>query len=48
MLNVEQLESNKNKFISNHNFIKEYYHKGFALKYFKDISNKTILNKKFI
>jgi hypothetical protein len=41
-------KSNKNKFISNHNFIKEYYHKGFALKYFKDISNKTILNKKFI
>jgi hypothetical protein len=41
-------KSNKNRFISNHNFIKEYYHKGFAIQYFKNISNKKILNKKLI
>ena len=36
-------KSNKNKFISNHNFIKEYYHKGTILEYFKNISTKKLI-----
>jgi hypothetical protein len=34
-------KSNKNKFIKNNNFIKEFYHKGFIFKYFENLTNKN-------
>jgi len=36
-------KSNKNKFIKNHNFIKEFYHKGFIFKYFNNLINETLI-----
>jgi hypothetical protein len=33
-------KSNKNKFIKNHNFIKEFYHKGLIFQYFNNLINK--------
>jgi hypothetical protein len=36
-------KSNKNKFIKNHNFIKEFYHKGLVFKYFNNLTNKTLI-----
>jgi hypothetical protein len=36
-------KSNKNKFIKNHNFIKEFYHKGLIFKYFENLANKTLI-----
>jgi hypothetical protein len=33
-------KSNKDKFIKNNNFIKEFYHKGFIFKYFENLTNK--------
>jgi hypothetical protein len=36
-------KSNKNKFIKNHNFIKEFYHKELIFKYFKNLTNKTLI-----
>ena len=36
-------KSNKNKFIKNHNFIKEFYHKGLIFKYFDNLTNKTLI-----
>lgn len=36
-------KSNKNKFIKNHNFIKEFYHKGFIFEYFDNLINKSLI-----
>jgi hypothetical protein len=36
-------KSNKNKFINNHNFIKEYYDKKVLLQYFQNLSKKFII-----